>query len=261
MKYNYHQRRQNRIAFAKAQAEKNERASDSFYNAAKHISIFIPPGQPILVGHHSEKRHRREQKKIDNNMRKSYEASDKAIYYEDKAKNIEKNHTISSDNPDALELLHQKLNDLTALQEFMKSANKAIRKNDKAAFLKIPKATDAMWEKLNTPDWIGRKGFPDYKLTNNNSVINNTRKRIASLEILTQKTTTERTEKGVRIVENVEANRIQLVFPAKPNKEVRTKLRRQYGFNFCYEEMAWQRQLNNAGIYAADAFIESYNPE
>lgn len=68
---------------------KAEKESDRRYQTAHEISSHIPMGQPIMVGHHSEKRHRRDIEKIDTNMRKSIEASDKAGYYGDRLKNAE----------------------------------------------------------------------------------------------------------------------------------------------------------------------------
>ena len=72
-----------------ARATKADERSDSAYNTAKQIGSFIPMGQPILVGHHSEGRHRADIKRIDNAMRKSCEESDKAKYYEGKAEAAE----------------------------------------------------------------------------------------------------------------------------------------------------------------------------
>ena len=50
----------------KAEAESAERGK-----RVRQISDMIPLGQPILVGHHSEKRHRADLKRIDSNTRKS----------------------------------------------------------------------------------------------------------------------------------------------------------------------------------------------
>lgn len=66
-------------------AEKAEQRSTGAYNRAHEIGLHIPFGQPILVGHHSEKRHRSDINKIDNAMRTSVEESKKAEYYEDRA--------------------------------------------------------------------------------------------------------------------------------------------------------------------------------
>lgn len=66
-----------------------EKRSDQAYKTAKEIGSFIPMGQPILVGHHSEGRHRRDIAKIDNAMRKSCAEDDKAKYYEGRAETAE----------------------------------------------------------------------------------------------------------------------------------------------------------------------------
>ena len=86
----------------------------------------IPLGQPILVGHHSEGRHRRTIERADNAMRRSIEADSKAEYYEGKAKGVGTGG-ISSDDPDALEKLRSKLEGLEKSQERMKAANKIIK--------------------------------------------------------------------------------------------------------------------------------------
>ncbi len=64
-----------------------EKEADTAYKTASNILSFIPPGQPILVGHHSEKRHRRDLEKSDNAMRRSVEATEKAGYYANRLAN------------------------------------------------------------------------------------------------------------------------------------------------------------------------------
>ncbi len=66
-------------------SEKAEVRSDALYLKAKDMASVIPFGQPILVGHHSEKRDRNYRGRIDNTFRKAFEESDKANYYSDKA--------------------------------------------------------------------------------------------------------------------------------------------------------------------------------
>lgn len=79
-------------ATAEARAEHYERfagnaakRSQSAFGTAREISSWIPMGQPILVGHHSEKRHRRDAARIDNNMRKGVEESRRAEYWQQRA--------------------------------------------------------------------------------------------------------------------------------------------------------------------------------
>ncbi|HEX7673538.1 MAG TPA: DUF3560 domain-containing protein [Bdellovibrio sp.] len=69
-------------------AENAEKRAEVAYNNASKIGSMIPLGQPILVGHHSEKRHRRDIERIDNNMRKSVEESKKSEYLSSKASTL-----------------------------------------------------------------------------------------------------------------------------------------------------------------------------
>ena len=69
----------NRLQNAALTAEKK---SDSYYKASNKDSDFLSLGEPVKVGHHSEKRHRKIIEQADNNMRKSIEFSEKASDYE-----------------------------------------------------------------------------------------------------------------------------------------------------------------------------------
>jgi hypothetical protein len=66
--------RDNRLADASS-AEKGVRA----------IMDGIPPGQPILVGHHSEARARRDKKRIDSGMRRAVHMWETAEYWQQRA--------------------------------------------------------------------------------------------------------------------------------------------------------------------------------
>jgi hypothetical protein len=255
MKHNFEERKQNRIDYAQEQAAKNDQKADQLYNSAKQMAGCIPFGQPILVGHHSEKRDRNFRNKIHNKFGQSFEAQDKAKHYEQKAETIENSTAIFSDDPQAIEKLKGKLTSLQSAQAFMKAANKCIKKKDKEGFLKIPRATEKWWDKLITPDPMGRVGFAGYALQNSNAEMARLKKRIAQLENLAARETTETTINGVRVVENVEANRIQLFFNGKPAEEVRTQLKAN-GFRWCRSENAWQRHLNNWGIRIARQLLE-----
>ena len=71
--------------------ERNERFSEysenrtadaeRAHNAVKAIADSIPMGQPILVGHHSERRARRAAQRIDDGMRKAIKMWDTATYW------------------------------------------------------------------------------------------------------------------------------------------------------------------------------------
>ncbi len=247
MKHNFEERKQNRIDYAQAKAAKNDQLAEQLYKSAKQMADFIPFGQPILIGHHSEKRDRNFRKKIHNQFGQSFQAEEKARHYEHKAETIENSTAIFSDDPQAIEKLKEKLNSLQTAQEFMKAANKSIRKKDKEGFLKIANATEKMWEQLNTPDPMGRIGFAGYSIQNSNAEMSRVRKRIIQLEKQATRKTNEEIINGVRLVQNVEANRVQLFFDDKPTEEARKRLKAN-GFRWCRSEGAWQRHLNNWAV-------------
>lgn len=84
---------------------------------------------------------------------------------------------IRSDDPDLIPKLQAKLAALTERSAFMRKANKLIRaKND--AGLRNMGISQAQIDTLKKPDFMGRIGFADYQLSNNNGVIAATRKRL-----------------------------------------------------------------------------------
>lgn len=83
------ERAANRLDISEQRADKANDQAHSAYERAHTLGNMIPFGQPILVGHHSEKGHRAHIKKIDNAMRQSCDLTDKAKYYENKAENAE----------------------------------------------------------------------------------------------------------------------------------------------------------------------------
>jgi hypothetical protein len=67
-------------------AEKLKAEGDAYNQRSKELADMIPMGQPILVGHHSERRHRKHLDKIHNDMGKAVGAWKAAERREEKAK-------------------------------------------------------------------------------------------------------------------------------------------------------------------------------
>lgn len=265
MKSDFEQRRANKLEAYRRLAQQNDSLSDNLHNKARSMGSLIPFGQPILVGHHSEKRDRNYRNKINFTYGKAVEASNKSKYYDEKAERLENNRAISSDDPEAVVKLKKELAELETLQEQMKAANK-IAKSKRSGYtdeqkiidLKamFPKYSEANLKTLLEPDFCGRIGFPDYRLTNNNANINRIRKRIEHLTKLNQDTTTEEEINGVRIVDSVEDNRIQLYFPFKPSEEVRKALSHN-GFHWSPSLGCWQRFRSHYAKMEAIVIINS----
>lgn len=259
----YEERKEERIDRYRDRAEKNRDESERRHGVAREIQSFIPFGQPILIGHHSEKRHRRDLEKIENNHRKAFEASSKAAHYDDKAAAAESNRAISSDNPEAIELLKEKLVDLLTKQAEGKAVNAAWRR-----FKKNPDSLDGSglseywlaFIPMFKPEWSGDSPVPKYELSNRNANIKQVRERITSLERLDKAEHVETDHDGFTVVENVEENRVQVIFPGKPSSEIR-KVLKINGFRWSPRAVAWQRQLNNAGRYAAKRVVEALESE
>ena len=255
MRHDFEERRERRINNTKNRAVKNTEEAKRLFKRSDEMASFIPPGQPILIGHHSEKGDRRYREKMRNTFSKGIESDKKAEYYAVKAENIANNNAIFSDDPEALEKLTERLNNLKEIQAFMKSANKCIKKQDKAGFLKLTYGTEQFWAQLNTSDRVHGKGYPSYKLTNNNANIRRLEQRIAQLKAQATKALTDKIVNGVRIFENTEANRLQMIFDDKPSAEVR-QLLKAHGFRWAPTEGAWQRHISRQALYSAETIAE-----
>jgi hypothetical protein len=167
---------------------------------------------------------------------------------------------ISSDNPDAAELLKNKIAKLEKNQEMMKSANKIIRNSKLDQSEKINQLieigfTEEQSEKLFIPDCFGGIGFESFTLTNNNANINRLKKRLVGLEKKASKETAEKETNGVKIVDNVEYNRLQIFFPGKPDEGIRNYLKSN-GFHWSPHCGCWQRMRSNGANYAAEKVLE-----
>lgn len=116
-------------------AQSARRKADTASNAAREIMDRIPLGQPILIGHHSERRHRRDIGRIDGNMRRASELSDLADEHERKAAGLaaQLERNIYSDDPDAPEALAARIAELEAERDRRRAANAAYRKGGAAA--------------------------------------------------------------------------------------------------------------------------------
>jgi len=239
-------------------AAKAEMASDTAYKQASAISNGIPFGQPILVGHHSEGRHRADLKRIDNGYRKSIEQSDRATELQRKADAVGTGG-ISSDDPDAVLKLQEKIDILEKTRVIMKQVNKAHGRYLKDNETDLSEFSEATQKKIRTykprSTWEPHP-FSPYSFQNLGGRIRQAKKRVELLQcehVIRKHSETKYGE--VTVVENVEENRLQLFYPGKPSEEVRTKLKHN-GFRWSPTTGAWQRQLNNNARWAAENVLK-----
>jgi hypothetical protein len=245
-------KRQNRIRRLKERADRKRQEGEMRFKRADEIASFIPSGQPILVGHHSEKKHRKDLERIQNSMRKGFSLIETANYLAQRAASAEGNDAIFTEDPQAIQKLEAKIEDLEKAQARMKEVNRRIRAGKSLLDLGISPLAE---EKLKTPDFLRRVGFSDSALRNNANI----RRLKARLETI-RKTQAQETPKeievnGIRLVENTELNRVQLFFPGKPSVEVRNKLKSD-GFRWSPFNGCWQRHRSPFATHLAKRFLE-----
>jgi hypothetical protein len=224
-------------------AEKKTNEGNALIARAHQMAEQIPLGQPILVGHYSEKGDRNYRARINSTWDRGYETLKTAEHYERKVQSIESNRAISSDAPDAVELLRVKLQKLVDFQEHAKIVNKICRKKvpdeEKIKLLIESGLKESTAKEALLPDFCGRVGIPAYALTNNNGNMKRIKDRIAELEKAQTDISTETMIGDVSIVDSVEDNRIMIVFPGVPDEAIRARLKSD-GFRWSPSSGAWQ---------------------
>ena len=216
----YEERRKRRIERYKELSLKAQERSSQYSNSNANRILQIAPGQPILVGHHSEKRHRKLIKKAQDDIRKSIEEDNKSNFYKERAENAENSKVIYSDDPQAIIKLKEKLERL---------------ENEKAS---IKAREHSTWE-----------------LTNIGATIRETKKRIERLEKLENIEFQEINFENGKVIHNKEINRIQFLFDNIPDEETRKTLK-SHGFRWSRYEKAWQREFNFNCIRATRSIVK-----
>ena len=261
----YEQKLEERRQRFEALAERAASEANAAYKLSRELGRQVPLGQPILVDHYSAPRMRAHYKRVQRAADRSLEASQKAEYYRRKAAAVGRGG-ISSDDPDAVSKLREKIVRAKEKQEYMKGANRAVRAAYKAGLREnsdteslailikaVKKATgkeisEAVARELIAPDCCGRRGFPDYALQNNRANIRRMEKRLHELEATSELDDEEQKIAG-SITFKIEDNRVQFVFPGKPPEEIRAMLKR-HAFKWSPSRGAWVRKATANGMAA-----------
>lgn len=237
-----------------ARADKARAEGEARFKSGMDQLKMIPFGQPILVGHYSEKSDRSYRRKACNSIDKGVELQKYAGELSARADSVGTGG-VSSDDPDGIEKLTEQLNERTAKQEKMVLTNKLVRKKDVQGLLAMGYHATTVNRWVGSPVYGTKYAAYTYELSNNNANIQRIEARIKLLAKNGGREYAEQDFQGVvKMVENVEANRVQLIFPGKPEDAIRTELKAR-GFRWSPSEGAWQRQLNNAGIYWAKFIV------
>lgn len=201
----------------------------------------IPFGQPVLVGHHSESRHRKTIERAWNAMDKAHEHSEMAKTHTSKADGIESmlDNTIFSDDPDAVEALEAKITRLESEREQNNQVNKIIRKKprDEKTPGKIEELiamglSEGTAARLFEKDCCGSIGIPSYVNQNLGGRIKAARDRLVGVKRQKElKEAAEASDSGVVIKTNIYGDYL-ITFAEKPEREILTDLK-SAGYRWC----------------------------
>lgn len=289
----YQQRKEAKIQRYEDLAIRKSVEAKSLYEQAHKMADIIPFGQPILIGHHSEKSDRSYRNRINNKYEKAFEVSNTAEYYDDKVNAMKTNTAISQDDPEAIQKLKQKLEGIEKEIEQVKEHNKKCvgfyqlgagqtRPGykliwDSNSGKTIAKLINGVinWESKKLPEDI-KKIIEDYAKTgvfeqkpltkdqtkhdsyvleNLNGNKTRIKKRIESLQQLEKIEAVQVEKNGISYEVNKDENRVMIYFPGKPSDEIRSNLKHR-GFRWSPSNQAWQAFINNYTIDTAKKIVE-----
>lgn len=250
----YEQKQEARRERLQAAAARAAQASNAAGQRAHDAVAMIPFGQPILVGHYSERRHRAALAQLDRAMHECVEQSRRAEELQRRADGVG-TAGISGDDPDAIEKIEARIAELEAKRARMLAINKAHK-----AFLRDPGSLDAAplsdADKARVRSYVPAYSWEPhpcapYQFQNLGGNVRRLQLRVKQLRQRAAATAQDAepvTEDrgGFTVERDAAANRLRLRFPGKPAPEVRAVLKRS-GFRWAPSEGAWQCFLSTAG--------------
>lgn len=255
---NYESKQAAKKDFYADKAERLQDEANRLHENDNQLMSMFSNGQPVLVGHHSEKRQRTALKKSDQHMHKVIELNKKAEYY--RKKSLIVNNAISSDDSDAVQKLKAKLEKLEALQIKMKRINSEFRKGGVDAITDASEAAKQRFKAAMLVDPYLKMPIESYMLTNNSAEIRRVKKRIEELQAKAQEVPRDTIEgDGYTVTENQEDNRICVEFDLTPTRDARTILK-QHGLKWSPSRSAWVRMLNDSGRSAVECALIAVEP-
>lgn len=223
---NRRQRLERKVEKRREWAEKRRDRSQAGFARAKSIADNIPFGQPILVGHHSEKGHRRDIARIDSGMREGCESAKMANHHESKADGIEAqlDTSIFSDDDNAIEAIEARIREREAERDRIKAYNASCR----AAAKRGESGDLSLLDERQRRDIAGiarvcryqvREGgaFPAYVLSNLGGRIKADRDRLEQIKRREARQAKAEADGGLSIVGD---DYINVTFAEKPERSI-----------------------------------------
>jgi hypothetical protein len=222
------ERLDNKVERRQEWADKAAERSTASFNRAHSLVANIPFGQPILVGHHSERAHRRVIDRMGTAMDKGCELSAKAEMHQSKAGNLQAalDRTIFSDDDNAIEAIEARIARHEAQREQMKRINSLYRKNDSVGLAELGINMETLKAKLIAAGpYFGKAPHMPYEMTNLGGRIQADKKRLQAIKAQQDmKQEAADTENGV-MVKNHNNGYTSVTFAEKPDYSVISALK------------------------------------
>lgn len=255
----YEQRQEEKREGLRAAAARRRETSSQLETEGRKALEAIPFGQPILVGHHSERGDRAYRGRAIGKIDKAYKLGSEANELEARADRIGTGG-VSSDDPEAVAKLTGKLEELKKAHEQMLAVNKAYK-----AFLVEPKSleTSGLPERLQNivrtyvPRYSWEKQpFVRFQLTNSSANIRRIQKRIEELRAkATAPAFGPFSGPGWLCEVLPEDNRVAFKFREIPSPELRSELKHR-AFKWSPTRGLWVRQDTGTARFAAQQVVE-----
>jgi uncharacterized protein DUF3560 len=218
------ERLERKLELRREWSEKAETRAQARFAGVHTICDRIPFGQPILVGHHSERHARADQRRIENGMRKGCEESALAKRHEEKADGIARqlDRSVFSDDPDAIEQIEARIAEHTKTADAYATINKTFRKGGIEAVKAVtsPELVEKIEREMRLAPW--QKLPFTYHLTNLRARIRSDQERIKTIRAQQQRTEHAAESGGVLIEGDTY---VRVTFAEKPDRETLNALR------------------------------------
>ncbi len=208
-------------------SDKAEQRAEQSFARSQSLVAGIPMGQPILVGHHSERADRNRRDKSWAALGRSVAETKLSAHHSYKAQNLAHalKRTIFSDDENAVEALEQRIAAHEAQRERMKKINAMYRKGDAAGLAAVGLDLEVLRAKLATAYSWCQQPHPGYELQNLGQRIAADKKRLESVKAQqTRHDAAAATESGVAVVEHSNGY-CSVTFAEKPERDILRDLR------------------------------------
>lgn len=221
------ERLERKLALRREWAEKRAAKAAAAFKQSRDMVSAIPMGQPILIGHHSEKRHRALLAKIDRKMRAGVESSTMAEHHEQCADGIERQLASStfSDDQDAIEQLQERIAAMEADRGRIKAYNASCRKGSPdESLLDESQRKDLATIRAVAFYQLGKRGeMPAYALSNLGANIRRLQQRIEHIKARQERSAAAEMAIGGVLIEGDEW--VRVTFAEKPDRSILNDLK------------------------------------